>query len=440
VKKAIMLKSTEFVRLVDSQGKITVHRGEQTIFPGPQEELLDGKKLKAEELKTQEYIKVMDQASGEIRVERGPSTVSLGANDRFLGKGKKDSIEVDDEHAVLVRDKSTGQLRLITEKQLFFPSANEVIEEVRQKISLADHEAVMVKDNDGNYTYHYGNQAKATEAGTPSSFFLPPHSEIVTLWWSRGRRRERRDLAIKKFDTRAQYMSFEFNCRTSDNVELVLEGTFFWQVHSLPKMMATTGDAPGDICNHARSQFIRYVSRVTLKEFMEELHAIGNKVHKDDKSFYDQRGITINSLEVTGYRCADPSTSQILEQIIQETTNRMNRLSQAESESEVKLYTMKGQIDQEQLNTELLAIQHKHLGDEALIAGTSESDKATAFMDGLKAEVPSVQDRLRMWHTLRKCNALESVAFSDSKLFFSGQDVDLSLHSRQAPIDAVAVA
>ena len=26
-----------------------------------------------------------------------------------------------------------------------------------------------------------------------------------------------------------QFMSFEFNCRTADNVELVLEGTFFWQ-------------------------------------------------------------------------------------------------------------------------------------------------------------------------------------------------------------------
>lgn len=27
---------------------------------------------------------------------------------------------------------------------------------------------------------------------------------------------------------RSQYMSFEFNCRTSDNVEMILEGTFFW--------------------------------------------------------------------------------------------------------------------------------------------------------------------------------------------------------------------
>ena len=33
----------------------------------------------------------------------------------------------------------------------------------------------------------------------------------------------------------------------------------------------------------------------------------------------------MHSLEVTAYRCQDASTARILEQIIQETTNRMNR-------------------------------------------------------------------------------------------------------------------
>ena len=38
---------------------------------------------------------------------------------------------------------------------------------------------------------------------------------------------------------------------------------------------------------------------------------------------------------MTRYSCAEESTRVILEEIIQETTNRMNRLSQAESENEV---------------------------------------------------------------------------------------------------------
>merc|ERR1719515_597207 len=109
-------------------------------------------------------------------------------------------------------------------------------------------------------------------------------------------------------------------------------------------MVKTTGDTSGDICNHARSQFIRMVSQVTLKQFMETGHTIAKKVHEDDPEFYATRGVKVHSLEVTRYQCADRSTSQILEQIIQETTNRMNRLSQQESENEVKVFAMQGQL------------------------------------------------------------------------------------------------
>lgn len=47
----------------------------------------------------------------------------------------------------------------------------------------------------------YGDPARARSAGqsgdlSERSFFLPPYWEMVTLYWSRGRRRERRDLAI----------------------------------------------------------------------------------------------------------------------------------------------------------------------------------------------------------------------------------------------------
>lgn len=106
---------------------------------------------------------------------------------------------------------------------------------------------------------------------------------------------------------RPQYMSFEFNCRTSDNVELVrhtahtshfphrtctlpappamnscllslwapcliwqvLEGTFFWQIADVAAMVANTADLTGDICAHARSQFIGLIARESLKAFMQ---------------------------------------------------------------------------------------------------------------------------------------------------------------------------
>merc|ERR550514_1749545 len=125
------------------------------------------------------------------------------------------------------------------------------------------------------------------------------------------------------------------------------------------------------------------VSRVTLKEFMETLHEIAQRVHEDDPEFYTKRGVKVHSLEITRYQCADRSTSEILEQIIQETTNRMNRLSQQESENEVKIFKMQGQIQQEKLNTDLLKIQQEHQRQESRVNGTAEAVRVSAFMNAL---------------------------------------------------------
>lgn len=434
VRKAWSLKAYEYVRLVDSvTGKVTSHRGETTIFPGPDEELLDGEVLQAIDLKVHEYVKILDQSTGDIRVESGRSSgskqVFLGPHDKVLDGGKQKAVQVDEEHAVLVRDKATGQLTLVTEKQLFVPGPNETIEEVRELIKLSDHEAMIIKDKDGTYQYFYGSDQKRS-ADQPRSFFLPPYAEVVELLWSRGSKREKRDLRIRRFDCRAQFMYFEFNCRTSDNVELVLEGTFFWEVVDLPAMVKTTGDTSGDLCNHARSQFIRHVAKVTLKQFMDDLHVIATKVWEEDGGFYNSRGVKIHSLEVTRYQCADHSTSEILQQIIQETTNRMNRLSQAESENEVNLFRTQGQIEQEKVNGDLLKIQHEHAEMEAEVGGKAEAARIAAFLEGLGKHVPKIEERTDLWRVLRKTDALAAVSQGGASIYYTPNDVNLSIETK----------
>lgn len=435
VRQAWALKSYEYVRLVNKvTGKVESHRGEQTVFPGPDDELLDGQVMQLIDLKVHEYVKILDQSTGAIRVECGGKGTSkqvfLGPHDKVLDSGKKKAVEIDGEHAVLVRDKSSGQVRLVTEKQLFIPGPNESIEKVQELIKLADHEALIVKNKDGEFQYFYGSEEKRP-AGQPRSFFLEPYAEIVKLCWSKGRRRETRNLFIERFDCRAQFMSFEFNCRTSDNVELILEGTFFWEVVDLPAMVKSTGDTSGDLCNHARSQFIRHVARVTLKEFMDSSHAIAKKVWEEDTSFYASRGVKIHSLEVTRYQCADSRTSEILEQIIQETTNRMNRLSQAESENEVSLFRTHGQIEQERLNGDLLAIRHKHSEAEAEVVGRAEANKVAAFIAGLEDKVPKLDDRISLWQVLRKNEALANISEGNASLYYTPSDVDLSIETKK---------
>ena len=224
----ISLKANEFARLIDKQsGKVRVVQGEAIVVPSVDEGFLDREgKMRAMDLKAWEYVKVQDVNTGAIRTERGEKLVFLGPSEEYM-EGKKTAVEVDDETAVLIRNKRTGQQRLVTEKVLFIPAGDEEIMEVRSLVKLADYESCIVRDKTGKDSFFFGKN------DDERSFFLPPHSHLVKMLWSRGRRREFRDLVITKLDLRPMYMSFEFNCRTNDNVELVLEGSFFWEVVDL---------------------------------------------------------------------------------------------------------------------------------------------------------------------------------------------------------------
>merc|ERR1711972_1267061 len=138
------------------------------------------------------------------------------------------------------------------------------------------------------------------------------------------------------------------------------------------------------------------------------------------------------SLEVTKYACAEARTSEVLQQIIEETTNRLNRLSQAESENEVNIFRMQGQIEQEKLNGDLLEIQQKHSQAEARVAGAAEAERVSAFVSGLAEDVPKLEDRIMMWQVLRKNDALSVVSDGGGNLYYTPNDVDLSIRT-EAP-------
>jgi hypothetical protein len=215
-----------------------------------------------------------------------------------------------------------------------------------------------------------------------------------------------------------------------DNVELVLEGCFFWEVVSLPDMITTTADPSGDICAYARSQFIARVSRVSLKEFMNGLHELAQKVFTSDHYFYTVRGIKVHSLEVTAFKCKEHSVAGVLEEIIQETTNRMNRLSQAESENEVRMFRMQGEIEQEKLNTSLLEIQNMHEKTASEVDGAAEADRAASFLEGLGKEVKQLEEKVEMWKTLRKQQALEAISEGDAKFYYTPGDASIHIETR----------
>lgn len=426
---AISLRANEYVRFQDlATGKVRIEKGEQgCVVPGPNEILMEEKRS-AIDLRCYEYVRVLDKNTGTVRVERGEKVVFLDRFEELIDGGKNLAVEIDENTAVLVRDKRTGQQKLMVEKQIFIPEPDEEVIRVQNLIKLADYEACIVRDKDGKDEFFFGKN------DDQRSFFLPPYSELVQLRWSRGRRRARRDLLITKIDLRPMYMSFEFNCRTADNVELVLEGSFFWEVVDLEAMVKFTNDTTGDICNHARSMFIQKVSRVTLAEFMRDFNKIAEQVHRPNQGgdkFYEQRGCLIHSLEVTGYHCADEATARVLGQIIQETTNRMNRLQQQESENEVQLAEIQGDIAEEKARGELLKVQTANSNTEAQKDGLAEAERAKTFLESLASQVPDLKTRIDMWKVLRKRDALEQVSKGDARLYFTPRDCDLSIQSHE---------
>lgn len=199
-------------------------------------------------------------------------------------------------------------------------------------------------------------------------------------------------------------------------------------------MVKCTNDTSGDICNHTRSRFIELVSKVTLQEFMTQFNEIAKRVHEDDASlFYEKRGVKIHSLEVTGYKCAEYSTAQILEQIIQETTNRMNRIQQQESQNEVQLREIQGDIDEEKARSELIKIQTLNSNAKSKMEGLAEAEKIKSFLSQLSTDIPDLNQTtmINLWNTLRKEDALKTVSKGNATLYFTPNDVNLTIENRE---------
>merc|ERR1711998_825587 len=114
------------------------------------------------------------------------------------------------------------------------------------------------------------------------------------------------------------------------------EGTIFWQVTDVAKMIERTGDHKGDVWYHARSALIQAVSLVTLETFMASFNAIVQQAAATGKAFYEARGVVLHNLEVVRFEPSDEKTRRVLQEIIQETTNHINRMQVQRSATEVE--------------------------------------------------------------------------------------------------------
>ncbi|MFN2272493.1 MAG: hypothetical protein ACK2US_16750 [Anaerolineae bacterium] len=421
-REGITLGPTEYLRVSNIlSGEIRNEIGPLLYFSKADEEI--SKQLPAIPLKHNQYIRLMDNRTGVIRVERGEASIYPEPTEKVLDGGVQDGINIDEHTAVLVRDTESGQLALVTQPQVFIPAPNQEIVEARERIRLEDHEIVVVKDKFGKYTVRRGSDEER-------AFFLAPYAEMVTFHWSTGIHKDQRALQISRIDLRPKFMWYEFEARTQDNVELVLGITFFWRIVDVEAMVSVTDDTPGDICSHARSAIIQSVSQVTLEQFLAAFNQVVHAaVIEANDAFYAERGVELNAVEVRSIECKDPDTQSVLQEIIRETTDRINRLQKQESENEVKLRQIQGEIEAEELTGRLLETRRENVQTTARMEGEAEAERVQAFFDGLDSAL-SPADKVALFNTLRKQEAIEALSTGTAQLYFTPADVDLSIETR----------
>eukprot|EP01006_Ploeotia_vitrea_P030926 TRINITY_DN63237_c0_g1_i1.p1 TRINITY_DN63237_c0_g1~~TRINITY_DN63237_c0_g1_i1.p1 ORF type:complete len:692 (-),score=98.90 TRINITY_DN63237_c0_g1_i1:860-2935(-) len=428
--KAITLDEMQYVTLSNNlTGEMTNVLGPQQLFLGPHDEIVKKAKEKPVRqviaLGKDEYAKVLNEFTGERRVEKGEGKVWLAPTEILLEK--KRGCLIDEHHAVLVRDTDSSDLTLHTKPGLFIPGPYQEIVEEQIKIILEEYETVVLKNNTGLFNFRCGKNQEER------AFFVPPFHEIVTLNWTKtdelihSNRAGMTTQQVWKFDSRPTYMNYEFECRTADNVELVMDVTFFWKIINVEAMIRNTADAPGDVCTHARSMIIQAVSAVKLMYFLQEFNKIVREciLSYDDK-FYTERGVEILSAEVMKFSCSDPQTQKTLSEINQETTNRLKSLEKQRSDNEVALAKVHGEIEEEKCKAELIDLRKSHVKREAYIEGEAEGGKIKAFMD-LIAEQCSPQQKLELYALLRKQEAITALSTGNATLYYTPNDVNLSI-------------
>lgn len=412
VRKGVKLSAVQYAVVKNAlTGEREVHDGPKVYMMTAYEDLEDKIQRKFY-LRQDQYIRFVDRLTGEERVVKGARSVAPKAWEESP-LGVQQAAYVDLGTAVVVANKATGQKRLVTQQGVFFPDPYEVVEDTRQLTSVAPHETVVVRNAYGRFVVYSGASGSSSVTGAGMSFFLAPYERIMDFTWSTfGEPTTSGDQAIGKvtfqrIDMRARKVFFQYDVHTNDNVALRIDGAIFWKVVDVSSMLSSTADAAGDVYYKARSALIAGVSQVDLESFMQNFQTICKNALKptSGETFYQDRGLEVTSIEVTKYDPIDTATAATLQEIIEETTNRINQLQVQRSENDVLAAKLVADIKLEKERTQLIQTQSKNdrllASREGEAEGVELAKAATSFLDGLNETLPDIDARLDLY-TLHK--------------------------------------
>ena len=143
----------------------------------------------------------------------------------------------------------------------------------------------------------------------------------------------------------------------------------------------------------------------------------------------------LHGLEVVRYECVDGKTAGVLQEIIQETTNRINRLQKQKSENEVEAERLHSQIEIERQRKQLIEAKTSNEKLQASVEGESEGTRLAqntiAFLNMLNVSVPDDATRLQLLKFFKEQQTLttqtEHLSKGKASLFLTPQDMQLRL-------------
>jgi regulator of protease activity HflC (stomatin/prohibitin superfamily) len=249
--------------------------------------------------------------------------------------------------------------------------------------------------------------------------------------------------AVTMIDLRDQKVFYSYEVRTNTNEKVQLEGTVFWQVTNVTKVLTETDDPEGDVWVKARSSLISVVSNMSLNEFMDDVQGVAYRsgTHLKADPAIAARGIVIKYLELTGIQYISARTNQQLNTIIAQNTKRMADMTIASANNDVKAAGLAADIVLEQKRSELIAVEARNTNARAAMVGTTEGGllamTVTAFIQGLEQWVPDMQTRIDFYKLYvaqqASLNSTKNLATGDASLFVPPKRFALRLDSNTVP-------
>jgi len=436
MRKALILNHLQYARVKDMlNGGVRVVQGNAKIWLGPYEES-EGVQMKIV-LKSDQYIRMIDRLSGSERIVKGPGSV-VPDKWEHMPEGTEQAGFVNADSAIVLMNKANGQTRLYTKPGLYYPEKYEVVIDSASLVRVLGTETMVVRNAYGNYNIKSGD-------GKGTSFFLAPFEEVVEFSWSsfsEPAEGDRQSIAKEKFtriDSRTRKAFFQYDVRTMDNVGMRIEGTIFWAVKDVSKLINKTDDPVSDVWYRGRNVLTQAVSQVSLQTFMTSFTPLIKSAYMAQAGdpFYEERGITVSSMDVTKYDCIDEETADTLQAIIEQTTDTINALQRQKAENEVKAAQLQAELRLESERTELIVQQSKN---DILLAklegeaeGTELATSARTFIEGLNISMPDENARVELYKLFKDIEADDhrTKALASSKrttIFMSPEEINLDLN------------